>query len=57
LPDVSNCFCAVNELLKMQRNSFDKLKLSSRFFIAPVKNPLRIFPRGLYNFAMMPVCP
>jgi len=34
-----------------------QIKTVFAIFIAPVKNPLRIFPRGLYNFAMMPVCP
>jgi hypothetical protein len=41
----------------MQRNSFDKLKLSLLLVARQQKNPLQISPRGPYDFAMMPVCP
>jgi hypothetical protein len=34
-----------------------QIKTVFAIFIAPAKNRLRIFPRGLYNFVMMPVCP
>lgn len=49
LPDVSNRFWVVNKLRKMQRNSFDKLKLPRPIIVGKIKNPLPVFRGGAYD--------